>query len=65
MPQFVELLRQYPNSFDQGCRSAIVNRLGDAARRVGLLYNSLKGHSFRIGAASTAAAAGLEDKTQV
>ena len=65
MPQFDELLRKCPKSFDQGCRSAIVNRLRDAARQVGLPYNSLKGHSFRIGAASTAAAVGLEDTTQV
>ena len=42
-------------------RSAVVNLLKDAARQVGLPYNSLKGHSFRIGAASTAAAAGLPD----
>ena len=42
-------------------RSAVVNLLRDAARQVGLLYNSLKGHSFHIGAASTAAAAGLPD----
>ena len=42
-------------------RSAVVNLLRDAARQVGLPYNSLKGHSFRIGAASTAAAAGLPD----
>ena len=40
MPQSDELLRSCPNSFDQGCRSAIVNCLRDAARRVGLPYNS-------------------------
>ena len=33
----------------------------EAARYAGLHYKSLKGHSFRIGAASTAAAAGLPD----
>ena len=33
----------------------------DAARQAGLPYSSLKGHSFRIGVASTAAAAGLPD----
>ena len=38
-------------------RSAVINLLRDAARQVGLPCNSLKGHSFRIGAASTAAAA--------
>ena len=42
-------------------RSAVVNLLRDAARYAGLPYKSLKGHSFRIGAASTAAAAGLPD----
>ena len=42
-------------------RSAVVNLLRDAARQAGLPYNSLKGHSFHIGAASTAAAAGLPD----
>ena len=42
-------------------RSAVVNLLRDATRQAGLTYNSLKGHSFRIGAASTAAAAGLPD----
>ena len=41
--------------------SAIVNLLRDAARHIGLPYNSLKGHRFRIGVASTAAAAGLPD----
>ncbi|XP_068701264.1 uncharacterized protein [Montipora foliosa] len=35
--------------------------LRDAARHAGLPYKLLKGHSFRIGAASTAAAAGLPD----
>ena len=38
-----------------------MNLLRDAAGQVGLPYNSLKGHRFRIGAASTAAAAGLPD----
>ena len=61
MPQFDELLRQCPKNFDQGCRCAILNRLRDAARQVGLPYNSLKGHSFRIGVAFTAAAADLPD----
>ena len=42
-------------------RSAVICLLRDAARCAGLPYNSLKGHSFRIGAASTAAAAGLPD----
>ena len=35
--------------------------LRDSARVAGLPYQSLKGHSFRIGAASVAAAAGLPD----
>ena len=51
-------------SFQSGrllTRSAVVNLLGDAEGQVGLPYNSLKGHRFRIGAASTAAAAGLPD----
>ena len=42
-------------------RSAVVHLLRDAARSAGLPSKSLKGHSFRIGAASTAAAAGLPD----
>lgn len=51
-------------SFQSGrylTRSAVVHLLRDAARFAGLPYHSLKGHSFRIGAASTAAAAGLPD----
>ena len=40
-------------------RKSVVSLLRDAARQAGLPYSSLKGHSFRIGAASTAAAAGL------
>ena len=51
-------------SFQSGrylTRSAVVHLLRDAARYAGLPYKSLKGHSFRIGAASTAAAAGLPD----
>ena len=35
--------------------------LRDSLRVAGLPYQSLKGHSFRIGAASGAAAAGLPD----
>ena len=42
-------------------RSAVVHLLRDAARSTGLPSKSLKGHSFRIGAGSTAAAAGLPD----
>ena len=42
-------------------RSTVVCLLRDAARHAGLPFHSLKGHSFRIGAASTAAAAGLPD----
>ena len=51
-------------SFQSGhflTRSMVVNLLRDAARHASLPYQSLKGHSFRIGAASTAAAAGLSD----
>ena len=33
----------------------------DSAQSAGLPYESLKGHSFRIGVASAAAAAGLPD----
>ncbi|XP_078343927.1 uncharacterized protein LOC144629561 [Oculina patagonica] len=40
---------------------SMIYLLRDAARYAGLPYKSLKGHSFRIGAASTAAAAGLPD----
>lgn len=35
--------------------------LKDSSRVAGLPYHCLKGHSFRIGAASVAAAAGLPD----
>ena len=51
-------------SFQSGrllARSAVICLLRDAARHARLSYHSLKGHSFRIGAASTAAAAGLPD----
>ena len=51
-------------SFQSGrllTRSAVVHLLRDSSRHAGLPYKSLKGHSFRIGAASTAAAAGLPD----
>jgi len=41
--------------------SVVVHFLRDAARYAGLPYKSLKGHSFHISAASTAAAAGLPD----
>jgi len=42
-------------------RSSVTHLLRDSARSAGLPYESLKGHSFRIGAASAAAAAGLPD----
>ena len=42
-------------------RSSVTHLLQDSARCAGLPYESLKGHSFRIGAASAAAAAGLPD----
>ena len=42
-------------------RSSVTNLLRDAARCAGLPYQCLKGHSFRISAASAAAAAGLPD----
>ena len=42
-------------------RSSVTHLLRDSARCAGLPYESLKGHSFRISAASTAAAAGLPD----
>ena len=42
-------------------RSSVIKLLRDSARSAGLPYRSLKGHSFRIGAASTAAAAGFPD----
>ena len=51
-------------SFQSGrylTRSAVVHLLRDAAQFAGLPYQSLKGHSFRIGATSTAAAACLPD----
>lgn len=42
-------------------RSVVSNLLRDSTRVAGFPYRSLKGHSFRIGAASVAAAAGLPD----
>ena len=42
-------------------RGIVSDLLRDSARVAGLPYQSLKGHSFRIGAASVAAAAGLPD----
>ena len=42
-------------------RSAVVHLLRDVAHHAGLPYKSLKGHSFCIGASSTAAAAGSPD----
>ena len=42
-------------------RGAVSHLLRDSSRVAGLPYQSLKGHSFRIGSASVAAAAGLPD----
>ena len=42
-------------------RSSVMQLLWDSVRSTGLPYKSLKGHSFHIGAASAAAAAGLPD----
>lgn len=42
-------------------RAIVTSLLRDAACHAGLPFHSLKGHSFRIGAASSAAAAGLPD----
>ena len=42
-------------------RGVVSHLLRDSARAAGLPFESLKGHSFRIGAASAAAAAGLPD----
>ena len=42
-------------------RSSVMHLLQDSARCAGLPHESLNGHSFRIGAASTAVAAGLPD----
>ena len=42
-------------------RATITSLLHDATRHAGLPFHSLKGHSFHIGAASSAAAAGLPD----
>ena len=42
-------------------RATITSLLRDAACHAGLPFHSLKGHSFRIGAASSAATAGLPD----
>ena len=41
--------------------SSVTHLLRDSARSAGLPHESLKGHSFRIGAASATAAAGLPD----
>ena len=40
-------------------RATVTSLLRDTARHAGLPFHSLKGHSFRIGVASSAAAAGL------
>ena len=51
-------------SFQSGrllTRKSVVSLLRDAALQASLPHNSLRGHSFRIGAASTAAATGLPD----
>jgi len=42
-------------------RSSVTHLLRDSARSAGLPHESLKGHSFQIGAASAAVAAGLPD----
>ena len=42
-------------------RSAVISLLRDIVRLVGLPFHSLKGHTFRIGAVSTATAVGLPD----
>ena len=42
-------------------RKSVVSLLRDAAHQASFPFSSLKGHGFRIGAASTAAAAGLPD----
>lgn len=51
-------------SFQSGrllTRSAVISLLRDIVRLVGLPFHSLKGNTFHIGAASTAAAVGLPD----
>ena len=66
MQQYFILAQLQPGplfSFQSGrflTRSAVTHLLRDSARSAGLPYKSLKGHSFRIGAASTAAAAGYQ-----
>ena len=42
-------------------RSTVSHLLRDSSKTAGLPHQSLKGHSFRIGAASVAASAGLPD----
>ena len=42
-------------------RRTVSHLLRDSSRTAGLPHRSLKGHSFRIGVASVAAAAGLPD----
>lgn len=67
MQQYFILARPQPGPlfyFRSGrllTRSSVTQLLRDSARSAGLPYKSLKGHSFRIGAASAAAAAGLPD----
>ena len=67
MQQYFILAQPQPGplfSFQSGrflTRCAVTHLFRDSARSAGLPYKSLKGHSFRIGAASTAAAAGLPD----
>ena len=50
--------------FTSGCpltRSALVSHLQAALQRAGIQQENYNGHSFRIGAATTAAQKGLED----
>ena len=42
-------------------RQRFVSRVHEAVQLAGLDHNEFNGHSFRIGAATTAAAKGLED----
>ena len=67
MQEYFLLARPQPGPlfyFQSGCyltRRVVSNLLRDSSQAAGLPHRSLKGHSFRIGAASVAAAAGVPD----
>ena len=65
--QFIEVCSSAPGPLLVFCngkfltRVALVSNLQDALQKEGLVHKNYKGHSFRIGAATTAAQSGIED----